>query len=140
MVLSLGEITFEPLAPTLPTPLSMVTESALLEPQVKVAGAPAFTVVGSTVTLTVAGGIIFTVATAVAVPPAPLAVAVKVFSDVIETCRESLSPTLPMLLSMVTEVAFEELHNSVVLPPMGTLAGVAVSVIVGAACSDFTIG
>ena len=138
--MSLGEIILEPLDATVPMPLSMVTESALLEVQLRVAGAPALMVVGSTVRVTVAAGSILTVVIAVAVPPAPLAVAVNVFSDVTGTWTEPLSATLPIPLSMVTEVVLEELQVSVVFPPLGTLAGVAARVIVGAGCSGLEVG
>jgi hypothetical protein len=41
---------------------------------------------------------------------------------------------------MVTEVAFDAIHESVVLDPKGTLAGAAVNVIVGLELSAFTVG
>ena len=71
-----GLITIEPVDATLPIPLSIVTESALAEFQLKVAFVPALMVVGSIIRLTVGAGNIFTVTDAVVVPPAPVAVAV----------------------------------------------------------------
>ena len=75
-----------------------------------------------------------TVAVAVAVPPGPCAVAVKVVVVLIlgtDTLPDA-GVTEPMLLSMVSEVAFEVDQVSVDVPPEETAVGEAENVIVGA--------
>ena len=66
----------EPLAATLPMPLSKVTEVALEEFHVIVAVCPARTVDGSTATVMVGRGTTVIATDALADPPGPVAVAI----------------------------------------------------------------
>jgi hypothetical protein len=54
--------------------------------------------------------------------------------------RESAGATVPIPLSIVTDVAFAAAHESVVLEPAVMVVGVAVNVIVGLELSAFTVG
>jgi hypothetical protein len=76
VVVSAGVTDREPLAGTVPMPLSKVTDVALEEFQLRVAVDPALTVEGSTTMLIAGRGITVTSTDAFAVPPGPVAVAV----------------------------------------------------------------
>ncbi len=140
VVLAVGETSWVPVGTgTLPTPLSMLMEVALVAVQLRVDFWPAMIEVGEAEKVRVgAGCVTVTVADALAVPPGPLAVAVYVVVVVGTTAwfPESGSACWSSCGSageIVIEVAPVLVHCKVLNWPAVTVAGVAVSVMVGAA-------
>ena len=111
----------------------MLTVTASFDVHVRVTACPEVEMVlGEADKLTVTGETV-TVAVAVAVPPLPCAVAVKVVVVVIGlvvTLPEA-GDTEPILLSIVSEVAFDVDHVRVDVPPDDTAVGEAENWIVG---------
>jgi hypothetical protein len=111
----------------------METLAALVVLHVNVAELPAVILVGAAVSVAVVGGdaCTETVAAAVTVPPAP--VAVKVYSVVADgvTLTDPDAATAPMPLSIATVEAFSVVHDNVAVLPAATVAGEAVRVAVG---------
>ena len=78
------------------------------------------------------GGLVTsTLKVALTVPPGPVAVAMYAVALVGETTTEPFGGSAPMLLSMVTLSALDEVQVKVVLPPWTMLAGTAAKVSVG---------
>jgi hypothetical protein len=124
---------------TLPMPLSMLTEVALVAVQLKVDFRPAMIEVGVAEKVSVgAAWVTVTVAEAVALPPGPVAVAVNVVVAVGTTALlpESASgcwSSCGSVGEIVTEVAPVLVHCKVLSWPAVTVGGIAVKVMVGAA-------
>lgn len=111
----------------------MEAEVPLVDVQARVATWPALTVAGVAVTLTDGGGGLLTATATVelTVPPGPVAVAVYAVALVGDTTTEPFAVSRPMLLSIVTLVALDDVQLRVVLPPWLMLAGTALKLIVG---------
>lgn len=134
-VLALGCFVTVPLV-VVPTP---VHEVALVEDQVMVVLPPAATVVGLAAMFTVGAGpegaVTVTILLSVAVPPAP----VQVIEYVVVTVGDSTTLPVVVVPIPVHAVASVEDHAIVLLPPVTTVSGVAVSVTVGGVEVEVTV-
>src|SRR3569833_1291853 len=109
---------------------------ALVVDQVKVTSVPGVIVVASAVNVIVGGAALTVMVTVyVAVPPAPVAVAVNVVSWLTVTCWDPVTARAPLEIAgvIVTDVALVADQVSVTLPPAFTLVVSAENVSVGAA-------
>jgi len=119
---------------TLPMPWSMENVSASVVAQARIVVSPVVTDAGVAVSVQVgvAGGGVETVMVTAqwAVPPAPIAVAVYVVVVIGETDVEPLATgvDVPTPLSIVKDVAFADVHESVAELPLVMDAGFAESV------------
>lgn len=100
--------------------------------QRSVAAPPGAITCGSAEKTMVGGGAIVTVASAVRVPPAPLAVSMYVVVLCGRTSIEPFSGIAPIPLSMLAAVALEMAHESVAASPSPMIPGVAMKEICGA--------
>lgn len=130
----------EPLSPLAPLqPPEAVQEVAVLLDQVSMAAAPAFTVLGPTLSVTV-GALLetVTVTDCVADPPGPVQVtSYSVVSVRAGVCQIALVGTLPRQLpTMATQpVTLADVQVRVDLPPLLTVVGAALNVTDGAAAA-----
>jgi copper(I)-binding protein len=121
----------EPFSATVPMPLSMLAEVASVDVQVSVDDPPDWILAGFAERFTVGSSVTVTVAVASEVPPGPVTVMVYVVVVSGVTEREPLTPTDPIPLSMLAEVASVDVQERVDVPPDWMLAGLAERLTVG---------
>ena len=85
------------------------------------------------------GAVTVTLASATALPPGPVALAMYVADDIGRTVRVPEGSTVPRPLSIVTPVAFDELHVRIVDWPLSIADGDALREMVGAGAGGIDV-
>jgi hypothetical protein len=117
----------------------MVAVVALVEVQESVVEALAIMVCGLAPSVTVGGGTTVRVALALAVPPGPVAVIMKVVVCTGDMIKEPLADTVPVPGWMVTVSAKVEIHVSVAEAPWRIVSGLTDRLTVGVGIVTLTV-